>query len=164
MEFKLYEHQEIQNKAVLKELETKNHVIYSAPVGFGKENSMGHLIKSFLADGKRVLVLAPFRTLLFQLEAGFKEVNPLMIMGNIKRGSESSGLILSTPHTMDNRMKKGNKHFENIDIIMIDEMHINYIGRMEILKDKYWNTAKWIGLTGTPIKANGEKLDGWDKQ
>lgn len=163
MQHKLYEHQEKQNNAVLKSLNKNNHVIYSAPVGFGKENCMGHLIKGFLEDNKRVLVLAPFRTLLFQLEEGFKEARPYMVMGNIKRGDINSGLILSTPHTMNNRMKDNCSNFENIDIILIDEMHINYIGMMKDLKYKYWNTAKWIGFSGTPIKANGEKIKGWDK-
>ena len=163
MKYKLYNHQKIQNDSVLKSLKENDHIIYSAPVGFGKENCMGHMIKDFLDNNKKVLVIAPFRTLLFQLENGFKEVNPLLMMGSIERGDASSGLVLSTPHTLNNRMKSNNKHFDDIDIIMIDEAHLNYTGMMKILTKKYWDTAKWIGFSGTPIKANGERINGWDK-
>lgn len=167
--FKLYKHQKKQNKKTIIALKTNNHVLYGAATGFGKSVALWDLISRDLDDGKRVLLLAPYRKLIFQLESTFENINPHVVMGVIDRGSKDSGLILSSMDTMNNRLRKGSDYFEDVDKIYIDEAHISCNfppiknSRMSRLYNKYWLTAQWVGFTATPIKANGYRLEGWDK-
>ncbi|WBC28492.1 DNA helicase [Thiohalocapsa phage LS06-2018-MD03] len=167
--FKLRPHQKKQNKATLKALKHHNHILYGMATGGGKSVCMYDLIEKFIGKGKRVLVLAPFRKLVFQLEKTFTYLQPHVVMGNIDRGNVKSGLILSSLDTMNNRIKKGSNYFNDIDIIIGDEVHISYNfppkkgSRMETLYNMYWDSAKFIGFTATPITSSGYRLEGWDK-
>ena len=162
---KLYKHQKKQNKEVLKALKQDSHIIYGAATGFGKSVALMHLIAKDLKKGRKVLVLAPYRKLIFQLEKTFNAFEPHVIMGTIDRGSKDSGLVLSSLDTMNARMKKDSPYFEGFHRIYIDEVHIGGAKRMVQLYDKYWNNpmCKWVGFTATPINAKGYRLEGWDK-
>ena len=166
---KLYKHQSKQNKAVNKALKKHDHILYGACTGFGKSVVLTTLIKQDLIDGKRVLVLAPFRKLILQLEESFSAFVPHVVMGGIDRGNKSSGVILSSMDTMNSRLKKASDYFEGVDKIYIDEAHVSCnfppqkTSRMKLLYDKYWDNIQWVGFTATPIKANGYMLEGWDK-
>lgn len=165
----LYKHQKRQNKLVKKALKRHDHVLYGACTGFGKSVALADLIKKDLKKNLRVLVLAPYRKLIFQLEVTFSIQEPHVVMGTIDRGNKHSGVILSSMDTMNRRLKKGSHYFEGIDKIYIDEAHISCNfppaknSRMEMLYEKYWDLIQWIGFTATPIKANGYRLEGWDK-
>jgi len=166
---KLYKHQKKQNKQVRKALETHDHILYGACTGFGKSIALADLINRDLKKNMRVLVLAPYRKLIFQLESTFATQQPHIVMGTIDRGNKISGLILSSMDTMNSRLKKGSHYFEGIDKIYIDEAHVscnfppNAGSRMKALYDKYWDEIQWVGFTATPIKANGYRLEGWNK-
>lgn len=166
---KLYKHQKKQNKKVIKALKKCNHILYGACTGFGKSEALSDLIRLDLKKGKRVLVLAPYRKLIFQLENTFVSHQPHVVMGTIDRGNKGSGLILSSMDTMNNRLKKGSPYFENVDKIYIDEAHISCnfppvsTSRMKHLYEEYWGVIQWVGFTATPIKANGYRLEGWGK-
>lgn len=130
---------------------------------------MQNMIDKFLKQGKRILVLAPFRKLVFQLEETFSIHKPRVIMGTIDRGSSYSPLLLSSLDTVHNRFKKGMKYLEGFDIIMIDEVHISCNfpprkgSRTETLYNTYWDKATWIGFSATPLTPKGYRLEGWDK-
>lgn len=166
---KLYKHQKKQNKKVVKALKKYNHILYGATTGFGKSRCLEALIAEDIKVNKRVLVLAPYRKLIFQLEETFATQQPHVVMGTIDRGNKLSGLILASMDTMNARLKKGAAYFEGIDKIYIDEAHISCnfppekTSRMRLLYEKYWHNVQWVGFTATPIKANGYRLEGWDK-
>ncbi len=165
----LYPHQKKQNKEVSHELKTLDHILYGAATGFGKSIAMQSLIKKYLKKDYRVLVLAPYRKLVFQLEQTFSMHEPRIIMGTLDRGDRLSSLVISTLDTTNNRLKKQSNAYEGFDIILIDEVHLtgNFPpknrSRMELLYNKYWHSAKWIGFTATPITDKGYRLEGWDK-
>jgi len=166
---KLYPHQKKQNKAVLKALKSHNYVIYGGATGMGKSICMAHIIKNQLDKGKKVLVLAPYRKLVFQLEETFVSMSPRVVMGAIDRGVGQSNLTISSIQTLGRRLKDGTVTFDNIDIILIDEMHLGGTipprpnSNLEILYNKYNNVAKFIGFSGTPIDAKGYRILGWNK-
>ena len=166
---KLYKHQKIQNKAIKKALKQKPHILYGASTGFGKSVCILDIVKKGLANDLRILVLAPYRKLIFQLETTFSNYAPRVIMCQLDRGSLTSDLVLTSMDTMNSRLRKGSKVFEGFNLIIIDEVHISCNfppldnTRMKLLYDKYWDKAKWIGFSATPIKANGYRLEGWDK-
>ena len=167
---KLYNHQKKLIKNIRKVAKNHNHILVGSPTGSGKSVIMSHMIAKDLKDGCRVLVLAPYRKLVFQLEQTFALQEPHVIMGNIDRGNKLSGLVLSSGQTMNLRLKKDSKYFNGFDAIYIDEAHIGCEfppknGTMfKRLYDKYWNNdrTKWYGFTATPITAQGYRLGGWD--
>ncbi len=166
---KLYPHQKKQAKAVRKELKKSNHVLFGLATGGGKSIVMLDFIDRYLEAGKKVLVLAPFRKLIFQLEDTFSKYEPHVIMGSIDRGNERSGLVLSSIQTTNARLRREKHPYENIDVIIIDEAHISgnfpplKTSQFKTLYDMYWRSAKWIGFSATPITAKGHRLEGWDK-
>lgn len=165
----LYPHQRKQSNEVYSELKTHNHVIFGLATGGGKSIVMQNMIHKFLKQDKRILVLAPFRKLVFQLEETFVSHKPRVIMGTIDRGALNSPLLLSSLDTVHNRFKKGMKYLEGFDIIMIDEVHISCNfpprkgSRTETLYNTYWDKAQWIGFSATPLTPKGYRLEGWDK-
>jgi len=166
--YKLYKTQKKLIENVNEDSKFYKHILIGSPTGSGKSVIMSHMIAKNLKDGLRVLVLAPYRKLVFQLEQTFAIHEPHVIMGNIDRGNKFSGLVLSSAQTMNLRLGKLSKYFEGFDIIYIDEVHIGgdfppqpktRFGR---LYDKYWSSIRWFGFTATPITAQGYRLGGWD--
>ena len=183
---KLYPHQKIQNKAVIKSLKYNNHVIYGAPTGFGKSIAMEDLIRGYIdiEAGFRVLVLAPSIVLINQLYSDLAHYNPKVIRSNDTRGHSvvNPNLQLTSLQTANSKLKQDPNYFGNIDYIMWDEIQVsgNFVEgkikpQVKLLYNRYWNTSKWIGFSATPmtnkriftnvdgeLKIVHEKLNGWD--
>ena len=168
MTFTLYDHQRKQNKAVRKVRKTTDHILYGASTGFGKSVVLWDMIHRDLDKGLKVLVLAPRRTLVKQLVITLSKYQPFMLMGQEMTGSYNSRLMISSIQTTNNHLKKKSKLYDGFDVIYIDETHIgcNFPPKpdtqFDLLYKKYWNSAKWIGLTATPITSDGYRLNGWD--
>ena len=168
MPYELRPHQKEQNKQVRKELKKRSHLIYSAPTGWGKSICIWDFAKRAMNDGKKVLVIAPTRKLVTQIADTLAPLKPLMYLGSVVKGNRASKLVVSSRQTMANRLKNNVKAFLDVDMIIIDEVHI--AGAMPPRKgsqfsklfDMYWNKADWIGFSGTPIDAQGYRLEGWD--
>jgi len=168
--FKLYKPQKKLIKNVRFVAKDNNHILVGSPTGSGKSVIMSHMIAKDLKKGCRVLVLAPYRKLVFQLEQTFAPHQPHVIMGSIDRGNKLSGLVLSSAQTMNLRLKKSSKYFEGFDSIYIDEAHIGCEfppktnTMFSRLYEKYWDNdrTKWYGFTATPLTAQGYRLGGWD--
>ena len=157
---KLREHQKKQNKAVRKALKEHDHVLYGAPTGFGKSVCILDFVRRYLAKGSRVLVIAPFRKLVFQLRDTFSDYDPALLMGADSCGiAHRSPLVLGTRQTINARLKNDPDYIGRIDVVIIDEAHISF---GEEVKNRYWDSAKWIGFSATPITASGYRLEGWD--
>ncbi len=167
--FKLYKHQKHQNKLVRKELKISNHVLFGASTGFGKSACIWDFIRRELKENRRVLLLAPRKTLVEQLYNTLKHFEPFLIINSKRVGNHKSNLIISSKQTTNRQLKNNSRIYENIDTIIIDEVHIggNFPPKpnteFHALYKKYWNTTKWIGFSATPITATGHRLEGWDK-
>jgi len=153
----------------LRDNKKHNHLLYGASTGYGKSVALWDLIQKDLSAGLKVLVLAPRRKLILQLENTLQMYKPHVMMGAIDRGDRSSGLVLSSLQTTNSRLKNDSLDYEGFDKIYWDEAHLggnfppakNSV--MARLYNKYWSSATWIGFTATPITANGYRLQGWDK-
>ncbi len=167
--FKLYKHQKHQNKIVRNALKKDNHIIFGASTGFGKSACIWDFVKRELENNRKVLVLAPRKTLVHQLTTTLKQFKPFMIINSQRLGDYRSNLIISSKQTTNRQLKINNKCYENIDTIMIDEIHLggNFPPKPNTefyaLYIKYWNIAKWLGFSATPITAKGHRLEGWCK-
>ena len=158
---KLRPHQKKQNKAVRKALKKHSHILYGAPTGFGKSVCILDFVERYLKKGKRVLVMAPYRKLVFQLADTFSDYMPAILMGTDSVGIPyRAPLVLGTKQTINARLKHDPEYLRDIDIVLVDEAHLAF---GEEVKARYWSSAKWIGFSATPITANGYRLEGWDK-
>ncbi len=167
----LYTHQAKQNKIAKKMLKNDNHIIYGAPTGYGKSVAMVSLIDGYVRKGKRCLILAPSITLVNQLYGGLVKYRPKVSRGNDKRGHDMNNpsVQITSLQTANSRLKSDPNFFGHIDYIFWDEVHVsgdmksNKIGvQVKALVDRYWNDAKWLGFSATPMTARWKQLNGWD--
>ena len=169
-QYKLRKHQKKQNKAVLKSLEKNNHVLYGAPTAFGKSVCIFDLVRRFVDNGERVIVIAPYRKLVNQLLGTFSTENPSLLMGADSYGNpRTAPIVVASLSTLSRRLKTDASYLGDIDKIIIDEAHISFnivdnkpTTIVNPIYTRYWHSAKWIGFTATPITAGGYRLEGWD--
>lgn len=169
MSFKLYDHQKKQNKAVRKLFDSdKHHILYGATTGFGKSVCIWDFVKRAIESNERVLVLAPRTSLVRQLAKTLQEFEPLMIMNSIVEGDLESKVVVSSKQTTNRRLKRDDMFFQDFDMILLDEAHLGGEfpprkgSEFSLLYDKFWDKAKWLGFSATPISAQGYALQGWD--
>ena len=170
-DFKLRKHQKEQNKEVLKKLKKYDHVIYGAPTGFGKSVVAYKIIEKYIKNAKRVLLMAPRINLVYQLAETCKSLSPSIVQGSNQIGNPvlESQLVISIPQTVNRRLVSERYYFGMFDLVIVDECHLFFdiIGGeptkgVKNIYDRYWDTAKWIGFSATPISADGNRLSGWD--
>ena len=161
---KLRPYQKSDLKAVNKQLKKVDHVLYGGATGYGKSVVIRQIVKKELKKNGRVLVIVPRRKLVKQIANTLAEFDPSIIMGTETIYWEDARVYVASTPTMHNRLKKnGRKYFGDITKVIIDEAHINFGSTTMSLVDKhYWDSAKWIGFSATPIDAQGYRLEGWD--
>lgn len=170
MKFKLRKHQKKQNKLTYKVLKKQDHILYAAPTGFGKSLCILDMVQKFIDNGERVLVIAPYRKLIFQLMGTFENEAPALLMGSDSYGNvREASLVVASLSTLSRRLSTDANYIGNIDKIIIDEVHIGFNipnktpSKVVIpVYNRYWHGSKWIGFTATPITAGGYRLEGWD--
>lgn len=160
---KLRKYQKKDYKKIAKYQITYDHVLFGAATGYGKSAIIYTLVKEVLKKNRRVLVVAPRRKLVHQLERTLDKFTPSIIMGVSGVYYKSSSLHIASTATLHNRLKKDKKYLGKLDLIIIDEVHMNFLSKsMERVKELYWNKCKWLGLSATPLDAKGYRLEGWD--
>lgn len=118
--------------------------IFHAACGFGKTIVMAHIVASALDKGKKVLVVAPYTSLINQTAKSF------MAQGIPKPG------IMQASHPWTNPSKRlqiasiqtlVRRKFPEVDLILVDEAHIAY---ESFLKHIGMIDTPVIGFTATP--------------
>lgn len=162
--------------------EAERHVLLQLPTGTGKSVIAG-IVPFGLAKGK-VLIIAPGLRLLEQLVKDLdlrKETNVyegLHLLDDLDLKRLKNELFLlelssdaNAGDVLDNRFIVTNFHKlqdvrawfgeckEDIDLIIIDEAHHqNASTYQEVIK--YFSSAKIVGLTGTPFRSDGQRVEG----
>lgn len=159
LEMKLRIYQKKDYKELNCLLKEYQHVLFGAVTGYGKSAIILKLTKKFLKKNKRVLVIAPRRKLVEQLSETCSDYSHSIIMGSDTVIELDVDLTVASSASIVNRIAM----LGDIDVIIIDEAHINHSGKiMKTLRDRYWDSATWIGLTATPIDEKGYRLEGYD--
>ncbi len=161
---------------------SERHVLLQLPTGTGKSVIAG-ILPFGLANGK-VLVIAPGLRLLEQLVKDLdlrKETNKydeLKLLSDADLDKLRNELFLlelsssvNAGDVLDNQIIVTNFHKlqdvqawfsecrDQIDVIIIDEAHHqNAATYQEVIK--YFPNAKIVGLTGTPFRSDGQKVEG----
>lgn len=151
----LYDYQKI---IVDKTLNTTDNILIKLPTGGGKTLISSEIIRYLIAWGifKQVLFVAPKIVLMNQTIKAFQEesLNPHKIHGTNKYNINHR-LFVSTIHTASKKKDL------NVDVIIIDEVHYGFDGKM--FKNLIENNpnARIIGLSATPYTQEGKKIKGF---
>ena len=129
------------------------------------------LILLYMGLVGRVVVMAPTRKLIKQLEETLISLNPVVMMGTILTGNPlKAKVIITTPQTLNSRLGKNPNVVGDISLVIVDEVHhgmeIKDHGKppafISNIYSRFWNKARWVGFTATPITMKGYRLEGWD--
>ncbi len=142
---------DIINQTVNSELST----LIQVPTGGGKTVIARAIIDYLVYKyDKQVLFVAPKIILMEQTAKVFQNLNPHIIHGS-RNYNKKQKVLVSTIQTAC-------KRDINPDVIIIDEVHFGFDGKMleALLKDK--PDTRIIGLSATPYDQNGKLLQGFD--
>ncbi len=158
------------------------HILIQLPTGAGKSALIVTI--PFELSEKRVLVLVPSVELSKQLNSDFDiyenpdenaykkfgilsqenldeiELYPLRLESAVNSSDvDEHQVIIANYHQLADIEKFFKGREDAIDVIIIDEAHHQKAKTyQEIIK--FFKTAKIIGLTGTPFRSDGQKVDG----
>lgn len=172
-------------EAILKHFsadDAEKHVLVQLPTGTGKSALIA--IAPFQLSKKKVLVLTPNLTLAKQLEADLEHTNhpessaykkraiftdeelddldvyALRLEDSVNFGDIEEHQVIIANYQQLNDIEKWFKGRQDmVDLIIIDEAHHQKADTyQEIIK--FFTDAKIIGLTATPFRSDGQKVDG----
>ncbi len=160
----------------------EKHVLVQLPTGTGKSALIA--VMPFNLAKKKVLVLAPNLTLAKQLETDLEHTNNPEASAYKKRGIftneelddlevyalrlegsvnfsdiEDHEIIIANYQQLNDIEKWFKGRQDAVDLIIIDEAHHQKANTyQEIIK--FFTDAKIVGLTATPFRSDGKKVDG----
>lgn len=152
---KKIEPKDYQLDIIKQTLNSDKSTLIQIPTGGGKTIIAKEIILDLVSRlNKQVLFIAPKNILMEQTTEVFKGLNPYKLHEK-NTSSEDYKVLVSTNQTASKRDIKP-------DVIVIDEVHYGYEGKMiqKLIKDN--PNARIIGLSATPYDKNGKQLKGFD--
>jgi len=127
--------------------EGHKRIVLQAPTGSGKTVIAAHIISAALAKGNRPLFTVPQLSLIEQTVQRF-EAQGISDIGVIQAQHErtdwNAAVQVASVQTLVRRM------LPEVDVVMIDEVHIRYAALNKILDSEAWAKKIVIGLSATP--------------
>jgi len=134
-------------------------IIVQLYVGGGKTVIASEIMRTAKEKFKRSLFIAPRRQLVYQAVATLDKFG--LSSGTIMAGEQPFGQPLIQVCSMDTiigRVNSGRMHLPAASIAIVDECHHGFtVNRLELLR----NYPLVIGLTSTPVLANGKGMGGF---
>lgn len=141
------------DKLAIKYQQGKRRMIFQLATGGGKTVTFAGLINRFMAKNNRKVVIIVHREELLKQahRALFEwyEITAAPITANTTY-IPNVNVYVCMVETLNNRLKKNDKSFGDVGLVIVDECHI---GNFKKLYD-YFNSALIIGFTATPIAAS----------
>lgn len=147
-----------QQDIVDKVFQTNESTLIHLPTGSGKTLVAKEIVRILTKDfNKQVLFVAPTKTLMTQTKDKFTE-EPLSINSKLIHGKDYD----KNHHVLISTIQTASKRDINPDVIIIDEVHYGYDGKMieKLIKDK--SNLRVIGLSATPYDKDGNELKGFE--
>lgn len=119
--------------------------IFQAACGYGKTVVMAHIVTAALDKGKKILVVAPYTSLINQTAASFIKQDipqPGIMQADHPWTDPSKRLQIASIQTLMRRK------FPEVDLILVDEAHIAYKFFLKYMEE---TTTPVIGFTATPF-------------
>jgi superfamily II DNA or RNA helicase len=132
-------------------------IIACASTGYGKSVTMAGIVMSAKRKNKRVNIFLPRRSLVLQLSKSFTEygINHGVVMSGIRPFTQPAVQIISID-TYTSRLKSGKMQFIGADMILIDELHVQFTPKKLELFNKY---PLAIGFTATAVAPKKQPLN-----
>lgn len=161
---KLWEHQAECVKAIEEQFAGESRrTLAVLATGAGKTIIYLHLVNKWARQGARVLILAHRRELIHQPLDRAKEHFPALYarMGVVmaEEDEPEAQVVVATVQTMYRgkgritKIKEGGK----FDYVILDEAHHGTAKTYQNIVAKF-SEAKWLGLTATPFRSDGDSL------
>lgn len=131
-------------------------VLYSLPTGGGKTTIIADIVERAISKGSRVLILVHRLELCEQVRSRLQQFNiksGIIVGGRIK--NLAIPVQVATVQTFSKRVKL--QHYQNFDLIIIDEAHRTASDSYLSVLKKFENTAV-IGFTATPYRSDSKTL------
>lgn len=140
---KLYPHQQMAVDNVNRYLKSHRYALVELAVGLGKS----YIISTLALQYKRAVILQPAMELVKQNHekldvAGLSST----MIDSAHKGDWSADYIYTTPQTLSKNMDKAIEP----EIVLIDEAHMFFNGKMFAEIFSRWHTCKVVMLTATP--------------
>jgi superfamily II DNA or RNA helicase len=166
----LRKYQEKDLNRINKALSKHDHVLFTGATGYGKTVLLGRYVKDAMDRGEKCLIIVPRIPLIRQffdalIAFGVKPVQIGIHQGQNTKVYKSAKVHIALTNTLSRRVaQKGIDYLGDIDKVLVDEAHLNFkTDMMKPIEDLYWDTAKWLGVSATPIDNKGYRLEGYDK-
>lgn len=142
-----YQSESIKN--IVKAFHEHKRVMYQLSTGGGKTFIFSYLTKILEERGKRVLILVDRKELIEQTLTSLLKlgVNAESLTANKRKLKHFSNVYVGMVETAYNRLKKDNKFFRKIDLLIIDEAHMMSYNKVF----PYFENSKILGVTATPV-------------
>lgn len=143
-----------QKDIIKQTIESDKSTLIQIPTGGGKTIIAKEIISDLVGRyDKQVLFVAPKIILMEQTADVFKGLNTYIMHGT-KKDYKNHKVLVSTIQT-------ASKRDVNPDVIIVDEIHYGFEGKMlkNLIKNK--PHTRIIGLSATPYDKNGELLKGF---
>lgn len=146
---------EYQQDIVNQVISTNASTLIQLPTGSGKTFIAKLIALELTSKDQRVLFVTPQENLLEQTMEEFKSLRPQKVHGPLKYDPHHL-ISISTNHTAKNR-KDLQPH-----VIIVDEIHYGYSGKMLAELKEANPNSRIIGLSATPYDSDGVLLKGFD--
>lgn len=152
----LREYQDIQNNKVRSSIAKHRRVISCMSTGAGKSVMMADLTMKAREKNKSVVIVLPRRSLVLQLSESFTNygINHGVIMAGVMPYSMPRVQIVSID-TYKMRMAKGSMDLLKAELLIIDEVHMQFTEKNLRIFDAYDYV---VGFTATPVAPRGQSL------
>lgn len=143
-----------QEDIINQTLMSNDDTLIQVPTGGGKTFIARQISLALIVKDKQVLFVTPRKTLLEQTEKDFYGLGAQVIHGS-KTYDYKHKMLISTLQTAIRRKEL------KPDVIIIDEVHYGYSGKMINELKENNSKSRIIGLSATPYDKNGELLRGF---
>ena len=141
----------------------KKRVLLGLATGGGKSVIAKDIIDKAIEKGSRSLLIAPRRKLIYQLFETLGRPSATSVIMSSEPFDKRKPIQLASSDSLRARLQRhGRDYMGRIDIILIDEVHINHGGKIWTLLNKHYPDAIYIGISATPIDENAYALKGWE--
>lgn len=155
---KLYDYQKRDLATIFDRIENKPddyNLLYQLPTGGGKTVIFSEIVRRYLAEKKKKVVILTHRIELCKqtsnMLTGFKVKNKV-INSKVKElnDQEDFQCFVAMVETLNNRLQDDMLELEDIGLVIIDEAHYNSFRKLF----KYFEHCFILGVTATPLSSN----------
>ena len=134
-------------------------VLFQLATGGGKTRIASEIVRMASAKGSRVMMLAPRRELIYQIEKAFRAqgIRASIIMAGEREILYATIHVASFDTLHARAIQRDKMELPTIDLLVVDEAHLAVAdGRQDILKS--YPDIKHLLLTATPARGDGRGL------